>query len=100
MVTTLMAFSINTGNFCAIACLVTYALWPQRFIFMGLYFALSKLHINALLASLNARSTLLSHSYGMSTVSTSTPVTLTTNPTDDIDNNKPMRIMRDSGLGA
>ncbi|KAF4618494.1 hypothetical protein D9613_010036 [Agrocybe pediades] len=34
---------------------MTYAIWPQRFIFMGLYFALSKLYVNSLLASLNAR---------------------------------------------
>lgn len=90
---------IWSGNFflcsvCAIACLVTvrhasvsvtvfiliplqYAIWPQRFIFMGLYFALSKrmftlaiitlctrsltyfslwiVYVNSLLASLNTR---------------------------------------------
>ncbi|KAH9474978.1 hypothetical protein JR316_0012077 [Psilocybe cubensis] len=57
----MMAFSINTGlltSICAVACLVTYAIWPQRFIFMGLYFALSKLYVNSLLASLNARHSL------------------------------------------
>ncbi|KAF8889447.1 hypothetical protein CPB84DRAFT_1449062 [Gymnopilus junonius] len=70
----LMAFSINTGlltSVCAIACFVTYALWPQRFIFMGIYFALSKLYVNALLASLNTRSSLRNQSYGMSTISQS-----------------------------
>ncbi|PPQ92810.1 hypothetical protein CVT25_004068 [Psilocybe cyanescens] len=56
----MMAFSINTAphSICAVACLVTYAIWPQRFIFMGLYFALSKLYVNSLLASLNARHSL------------------------------------------
>ncbi|KAF9033566.1 hypothetical protein BJ165DRAFT_753727 [Panaeolus papilionaceus] len=70
IVTKLMAFSINTGlltSLCAVACFVTYAIWPQRFIFMGVYFALSKLYINATLASLNARSSLRSMSYGNST---------------------------------
>ncbi|PPQ99279.1 hypothetical protein CVT24_009279 [Panaeolus cyanescens] len=43
------------NGICAVACLVTYAIWPQRFIFMGLYFALSKLYVNSLLASLNTR---------------------------------------------
>ncbi|KAF9552153.1 hypothetical protein CPC08DRAFT_302520 [Agrocybe pediades] len=45
ILTILMAFTINTGlltSICAMACLITYAIWPQRFIFMGLYFALSK----------------------------------------------------------
>ncbi|KAF8968561.1 hypothetical protein BDZ97DRAFT_1799051 [Flammula alnicola] len=63
ILTILMAFSINTGlltSICALACLITYAIWPQRFIFMGIYFALSKLYVNSLLASLNARGTLRS----------------------------------------
>ncbi|KAF9033565.1 hypothetical protein BJ165DRAFT_1410304 [Panaeolus papilionaceus] len=58
LLNTMMLFTINTGlltSVCAIACLVTYAIWPQRFIFMGLYFALSKLYVNSLLASLNTR---------------------------------------------
>ncbi|KDR71513.1 hypothetical protein GALMADRAFT_253823 [Galerina marginata CBS 339.88] len=61
ILTILMAFSINTGlltSFCAMACLITYAIWPQGFIFMALYFALSKLYVNSLLASLNARNSL------------------------------------------
>ncbi|KAF4622248.1 hypothetical protein D9613_009607 [Agrocybe pediades] len=61
ILTILMAFTINTGlltSICAMACLITYAIWPQRFIFMGLYFALSKLYVNSLLASLNARRSL------------------------------------------
>ncbi|KAF8180840.1 hypothetical protein BJ912DRAFT_1062286 [Pholiota molesta] len=65
IVTKLMAFSINTGiltSIAAIACFVTYAIWPQSFIFMGIYFALSKLYVNSLLASLNARSSLRSQS--------------------------------------
>ncbi|KDR71512.1 hypothetical protein GALMADRAFT_102487 [Galerina marginata CBS 339.88] len=79
LVTTLMVFSINTGlltSISAIACFVTYAIWPQRFIFMGIYFALSKLYVNSLLASLNARSTLRGQSYAMSTIppGASTPV--------------------------
>ncbi|KAF8889446.1 hypothetical protein CPB84DRAFT_1849393 [Gymnopilus junonius] len=61
VVTVIMAFIINTGlltSVCAMGCLVTYAIWPTKFIFIGLYFALSKLYVNSLLASLNARASL------------------------------------------
>ncbi|CAA7269837.1 unnamed protein product [Cyclocybe aegerita] len=64
LLTLLIAFSINTGlltSLCALATLITYAIWPHRFIFMGLYFTLSKLYVNSLLASLNARLSLWSH---------------------------------------
>ncbi|KDR74137.1 hypothetical protein GALMADRAFT_605176 [Galerina marginata CBS 339.88] len=57
----ILAFTVNTGlltSICALACLITYAIWPQRFIFLGIYFAQSKLYVNALLASLNARGNL------------------------------------------
>ncbi|CAA7266643.1 unnamed protein product [Cyclocybe aegerita] len=67
IVTFLMAFTINTGlltSICALACLVTYTLWPQKFIFMGLYFALGKLYINSLLASLNTRGALRNQGRG------------------------------------
>ncbi|KAF8962346.1 hypothetical protein BDZ97DRAFT_1733137, partial [Flammula alnicola] len=59
----LMAFSINTAlltSICALACLITYAIWPQRLIFVGIYFTLSKLFVNSLLASLNSRGMLRS----------------------------------------
>ncbi|KAF8180851.1 hypothetical protein BJ912DRAFT_618796 [Pholiota molesta] len=61
LLTILMIFIINTGlltSICALVCLITYAIWPFKFIFMGFYFALSKLYVNSLLASLNARSSL------------------------------------------
>jgi len=35
---------------------IQYTVWPERLVFVGIYFALSKLYINSLLASLNARS--------------------------------------------
>ncbi|KIK03013.1 hypothetical protein K443DRAFT_121693 [Laccaria amethystina LaAM-08-1] len=65
-----LLFGNRTGfkRICAIACFVTYALWPQRLIFMGVYFALSKLYINSLLASLNARGLLRDKGYGVSTI--------------------------------
>ncbi|KAF8968560.1 hypothetical protein BDZ97DRAFT_1727027 [Flammula alnicola] len=83
IVTKLMAFSINTGlltSIAAIACFVTYAIWPQRFIFLGIYFALSKLYVNSLLASLNARSALRGNSYEVTTMPTgiSTPIAFPT----------------------
>ncbi|KAF9524802.1 hypothetical protein CPB83DRAFT_819659 [Crepidotus variabilis] len=61
MIKILIAFTINTGflnSCCAIGCFVTYAIWPNDFIFMGFYFPLSKLYLNSLLASLNARPSL------------------------------------------
>ncbi|KAF5319718.1 hypothetical protein D9619_008607 [Psilocybe cf. subviscida] len=66
----LMAFSINTGlltSICALACLITYAIWPKNFIFIGFYFVLSKLYVNSLLASLNARSSLIEKDTSYST---------------------------------
>ncbi|KAF5319713.1 hypothetical protein D9619_008602 [Psilocybe cf. subviscida] len=66
----LMAYSINTGlltSVAALACLITYALWPQKFIFIGFYFVLSKLYVNSLLASLNARSSLREKNISYST---------------------------------
>ncbi|KJA22397.1 hypothetical protein HYPSUDRAFT_656476 [Hypholoma sublateritium FD-334 SS-4] len=66
VVSRLMLFTINTGlltSIAAVACFVTYAIWPQRFIFMGIYFALSKLYANSLLASLNARNVLRGQSW-------------------------------------
>ncbi|KAF9524831.1 hypothetical protein CPB83DRAFT_838588 [Crepidotus variabilis] len=61
IVTFLMAFSINTDlltSICDITFFITYAVWPDKLIYLGFYFALSKLYINSLLASLNARSSL------------------------------------------
>ncbi|KAF9472029.1 hypothetical protein BDN70DRAFT_887462 [Pholiota conissans] len=61
LLTILMFFTINTGlltSICALGCLITYAIWPFKFIFIGIYFALSKLYVNSLLASLNARNSL------------------------------------------
>ncbi|PBK81106.1 hypothetical protein ARMGADRAFT_816137 [Armillaria gallica] len=36
--------------------LVTYIVWPESLIFVGIHFVLSKLYINSLLAMLNSRS--------------------------------------------
>jgi len=59
LVNVLMLYSINTGlltSICATASFVTFAIWPDDFVFMGIYFTLSKLYLNSLLATLNARS--------------------------------------------
>ncbi|OSD02261.1 hypothetical protein PYCCODRAFT_1435582 [Trametes coccinea BRFM310] len=58
----LITYSINTGlltSFCAIGALVSYAAAPTKFIYFAFYFALSKLYVNSLLATLNARGSLL-----------------------------------------
>ncbi|TFK98190.1 hypothetical protein BDV98DRAFT_573220 [Pterulicium gracile] len=58
---TLMSYAVNTcllTSLCSITTFVTFAVWPHYFIFMGFQFILSKLYLNALLASLNARDVL------------------------------------------
>ncbi|KAF4612967.1 hypothetical protein D9613_010892 [Agrocybe pediades] len=77
VITLLMAFSINTGlltSIVTLASFIAYAVWPQRFVFMGIYFTISKLYINSVLASLNARTAIRSAeesdfdmSFGMTT---------------------------------
>ncbi|KAL4265676.1 DUF6534 domain-containing protein [Pleurotus pulmonarius] len=71
LLNTLMLYTINTGLFttiCTGLCFITYVIWPAEFIFMGFYFCLSTLYLNALLATLNARSSLREKQYGVSTV--------------------------------
>ncbi|KDQ53886.1 hypothetical protein JAAARDRAFT_196997 [Jaapia argillacea MUCL 33604] len=61
VVSLLMMYTINTGlltSLCAISTFVTYAVMPNNFIFIALYFILSKLYLNSLLTTLNARTTL------------------------------------------
>ncbi|KAI0707453.1 hypothetical protein C8T65DRAFT_651035 [Cerioporus squamosus] len=58
----LMTYSVNTGlltSLCAIGALVSYAVRPSKFIYFAFYLALSKLYVNSLLATLNARGSLL-----------------------------------------
>ncbi|TDL20341.1 hypothetical protein BD410DRAFT_379343 [Rickenella mellea] len=58
MVSTLMAYCVNTGlltSIFSIACFISYATMPTSFAFVALYAQLSKLYFNALLAMLNAR---------------------------------------------
>ncbi|KAI0368172.1 hypothetical protein BV20DRAFT_1054168 [Pilatotrama ljubarskyi] len=57
----LITYSINTGlltSMCAIGALVSYAAQPSKFIYFAFYFVLSKLYVNSLLATLNARGSL------------------------------------------
>ncbi|KAH9850485.1 hypothetical protein C2E23DRAFT_312878 [Lenzites betulinus] len=58
----LITYTINTGiltSLCAFGALVAYAADPTKFIYFAFYFALSKLYVNSLLATLNARGSLL-----------------------------------------
>ncbi|KAF9007462.1 hypothetical protein BDQ17DRAFT_216761 [Cyathus striatus] len=71
VVNILMIYSINTGlltSVCAAASFITYAIWPDEFIYMGIYFALSKLYVNSLLAVLNSRASLRERKDGISTI--------------------------------
>jgi len=58
MINLLIIFSVQTGmltSFCAIACLVSIAVWPNTFIYICFYFLLGRLYCNSLLATLNIR---------------------------------------------
>lgn len=58
LVNKLIAYAINTGlltGVFSIATLVTYGTMPNNFIFISLYFVLSKLYANSFLATLNTR---------------------------------------------
>ncbi|SJL15324.1 uncharacterized protein ARMOST_18817 [Armillaria ostoyae] len=41
---------------CSLLTLITYIMWPESLVFLGIHFVLSKLYINSLLAMLNSRS--------------------------------------------
>ncbi|KAG2159074.1 uncharacterized protein EDB93DRAFT_441706 [Suillus bovinus] len=58
MLTKLMAYVINTGcltSICSMTAMITCAMMPQNFIFLGIEFLLAKLYVNSFLALLNAR---------------------------------------------
>ncbi|KAJ3574445.1 hypothetical protein NP233_g1761 [Leucocoprinus birnbaumii] len=74
LIHTLMAYAINTSlltTLCSAGCFITYAVWPDRLIFLGIYFCLNKLYFNSLMAALNARQTLREKISGLSTAPTS-----------------------------
>ncbi|KAI0921867.1 hypothetical protein AcV7_007997 [Taiwanofungus camphoratus] len=67
VVRTLIVYSVNTGaltSLCAIASLVTYAVMPDSYVFLAIYFVLPELLLNSLLATLNARSSLRERNAG------------------------------------
>lgn len=71
LVNTLMLYSINTGlltSIAAMACFVTFAIWPHTFIFIGIFFVLGKLYINSILAVLNTRKFLRKRNSGVTTI--------------------------------
>ncbi|OJA19996.1 hypothetical protein AZE42_05632 [Rhizopogon vesiculosus] len=56
--TKLMAYTINTGcltSVCSMITIITCAVMPTNFIFLGIEFLIAKLYINSYLALLNAR---------------------------------------------
>ncbi|KAF5381703.1 hypothetical protein D9615_005604 [Tricholomella constricta] len=58
LINILMAYAVNTGLIVAIDAalgMITYAVMPNNFIFLGFYLLLSKLYLNSYLATLNAR---------------------------------------------
>ncbi|KAF9039256.1 hypothetical protein BJ165DRAFT_1531341 [Panaeolus papilionaceus] len=72
VVNVLMMYVINSSlltTVCALGCLIAYAIWPNNFVFIGIYFCLSKLFLNSLLAMLNGRDALKSRVRGTSDTS-------------------------------
>ncbi|TRM69025.1 hypothetical protein BD626DRAFT_562837 [Schizophyllum amplum] len=75
LVNILMAYTINTSlltSLCSIATFTTYTIWPHEMTYIGIYFTLSKLYLNSLLATLNGRSAIrerVNNSYGLSNMS-------------------------------
>jgi len=58
IVNTLMLYTVNTGLIVAVDAalgMITYAVMPHNFVFLGFYLLLSKLYLNSYLATLNAR---------------------------------------------
>jgi len=71
LVNILVLYSINTGlltSICATACFITFSIWPNQFVYMGIYFTLSKLYVNSLLAMLNSRTALRERNSGVNTI--------------------------------
>ncbi|KAG1858237.1 hypothetical protein C8R48DRAFT_715780 [Suillus tomentosus] len=57
MLTKLMAYIINTGcltSMCSLSAMITCAVMPHNFIFLGVEFLVAKLYVNSFLALLNA----------------------------------------------
>ncbi|KAF8074572.1 hypothetical protein FPV67DRAFT_587580 [Lyophyllum atratum] len=53
-----MLYTINTTlltTLCSIASLITFAIWPEDFVYIAIYLSMSKLYLNSLLATLNHR---------------------------------------------
>ncbi|RDB29098.1 hypothetical protein Hypma_014793 [Hypsizygus marmoreus] len=74
LVNVLMVYAINTcllTTVCSTACFITYTVWPNEFTFIGIYFSLSKLFFNSLLATLNSRESLSEKISGISDISMS-----------------------------
>ncbi|CCM01171.1 uncharacterized protein FIBRA_03219 [Fibroporia radiculosa] len=61
LVNSLTLYAVNTGvltSAVSLTTLILYDIMPQNFIFMGLYFVVSKLYANSFLATLNTRTVL------------------------------------------
>lgn len=58
IITKLMAYIINTGcltSVCSLSAMITCAVMPHNFIFLGVEFLVAKLYVNSFFALLNAR---------------------------------------------
>ncbi|EIW63757.1 uncharacterized protein TRAVEDRAFT_41184 [Trametes versicolor FP-101664 SS1] len=69
IVDTITLYTIENGMLTCITTIISLICWvtmPTNLIFLGLHFAISKLYANSLLATLNARKSLLNKSQGSS----------------------------------
>ncbi|KAH0582094.1 hypothetical protein H2248_011749 [Termitomyces sp. 'cryptogamus'] len=75
LVKKLMMYTINTAlltTICCTICFISYTLWPNNFVFIALYFLVSNLFVNCLLASLNNREALSKQTDAIHHISIST----------------------------
>lgn len=79
LVNILMLYAVNSSlltTICAAACFITYTIWPNEFTYIGIYFSLSKLYFNSLLATLNGRQTIAEKISAVSNISELTMTSL------------------------
>ncbi|EIW53013.1 uncharacterized protein TRAVEDRAFT_53430 [Trametes versicolor FP-101664 SS1] len=103
LISVMMRYSINTGlltSICAILVLITYSTQPNNFVYMAFYFVYSKLYVNSLLATLNARrSRLMRQNLGVQRVA-ATSVTDMTFKADAFDLSRPAELTTIIDIGS
>ncbi|KAJ8509552.1 hypothetical protein ONZ45_g8288 [Pleurotus djamor] len=96
---TLMLYTVNTCLLTCIwgfMCLIAHIVWPSTAVYIGMFFLIPELSLNALLATLNARSHLRERSLGVNSA-ISTPYELQSLERGLTSSSKPNLISRPTG---